>query len=179
MIVNQTTLCDADFDYISKIQSKQLPFLIFRILVGIESVLWIVASVLKLYLYQIEQNGSVYDIAGKLLICLINCVTLLIAVYPQPFISFFWRYSTKNSLSRTYTVEADGIRIQYSFQDNEINKISFAKAVGYYGTENAVYLRFSAKKKQSVYMCFHNDGYSEGSRGELLSLLQSRGIPML
>ena len=78
---------------------------------------------------------------------------------------------------RTYTVDAEGIAASHSFEGVETqNRFAFANADCSIAREDAVILRFRGEKKMQYYMCLRDDGYTEGSREELLSLLREKGI---
>lgn len=79
---------------------------------------------------------------------------------------------------RTYTIDENGITVQYSVNGvGADSHYSFENAECYWGVEGEIYLRVvGIEKKQKLYICLHDDGYIEGSREELITLLESKGI---
>ena len=55
-------------------------------------------------------------------------------------------------------------------------RFAFEKVVCFYAREHSVVIRLGGEKKQQIYMCIQDDGYSEGSREELFALLRQKGI---
>ena len=177
MIVNQTTLNEQDIDFINAQLRRQPKGIALRIIAVLLGIFWLFAAGLIGYMQLKYHDRSFSDL-------LLAIAFLIFAVIVLRSALFMKRNSRRTSLKykslfapRTYTCDGNSITAHHTFEGNEIsNKLSIEKAVCYYACENAVVLRFSGEKKQQIYMCLHDDGYTEGSRAELTALLDSKGI---
>ena len=81
---------------------------------------------------------------------------------------------------RTYTCDETGISAHHTYAGSDVtNRFAYPNTDCCYAASGAVYLRLHSEKKQKFYMCLHDDGYSAGSREELLRLLESKGIRII
>ncbi|MBR6106775.1 MAG: hypothetical protein IKQ39_02080 [Oscillospiraceae bacterium] len=177
MIVNQTTLTEQDIDFINAQLRKQPKVIALRIIAVLLGIFWLFAAGLIGYMQLKYHDRSLSD----LLLAAAFVIFGVLVLYKSVFLK---QSSHRTSLKykslfapRTYTCDGSSITAHHAFEGNEVsNKLALEKAVCYFAGENAVVLRFSYEKNQQIYMCLHDDGYSEGSREELTALLDSKGI---
>ena len=177
MIVNSSTLRENDLDFINAQLSrvpKQIALRVIAVLLGVFFLFAAFVEVLALFRWRIGRTSDWFILAAFLIFAyLLLSRSIFVKAYSR-------RRSRKyRSLfaPRTYTVTADGIAAHHVFEGVETsNKFSFANADCYYEAADAVFLRFHGEKKQQFYMCFQDGGYMEGSRAELIALLNEKGI---
>lgn len=177
MIVNTSVLTKEDIAFINarlRQQPKQIALRVIAVLLGL---FFVLAGVLELLTLVKWKKGGVSDA----MLCAAFFVFAYLLLSRGIFLS---HYALKRSLKyqslfapRDYTVDDGGITAHHSYGGAEYtNRFSFENADCYYAGERAVYLRFHGEKKMLVFMCMQDSGYTEGSRAELIALLESRGI---
>ncbi len=177
MIVNQSTLTEHDIDYINALLRKQPRVIVLRIVAVLLSLFWLFAAGLIGYMQLKYHDRSLSDM-------LLAAAFVIIAVLVLHRTLFLKQTSHRTSLKykslfapRTYTCDGNGIAAAHSYDGAEFNnRFSYEKAVCFYAREHSVVIRFGGEKKQQIYMCIQDDGYTEGSRDELIALLCRKGI---
>lgn len=177
MIVNRSVLTEQSLDFINARLRRQPKQIALRILAAILGIFFLCVAVLELLSLVKWKSGKLSD--GILMVAFgIYAYLLLSRVL---FARYFTRRRSKKFASlfapRTYTVDDTGIAAQHVFAGTQTDRrSSFANAKCYYETADAVYLCFHVEKKQQIYMCMQDSGYSEGSRAELIALLDEKGV---
>ncbi|MBQ8921787.1 MAG: hypothetical protein IJ060_06455 [Oscillospiraceae bacterium] len=177
MIVNRSTLTEQDVDFINALIRKQPRIIALRIIAVLLGLLWLFTAGLTGYLQLRYHDRSLSDMMLAAA-CLIFGVLVL---YRTLFLRQTSRRTSMKYKSlfaqRTYTCGENGITAYHAYDGAEFNnRFSYEKIVCFYAREHSVVIRLSGEKKQQIYMCMQDDGYSEGSREELLSLLREKGI---
>lgn len=178
MIVNQTSPNEADTDFIRAQLRKRPGVIVARIVVMIFTVYMVCVGGFGLYLHFFRQKQTALNIFLSLVILIWG----LYLLYRNIFLKQLTRRGDRKLKSvfaqRTYTVDENGFTVQHSINGvNSCSQYAFENAECYWVTAGVIYLRvIGVEKKQKLYMCFHDDGYTEGSREELIALLESKGI---
>lgn len=177
MIVNRSVLTEQSLDFINARLRRQPKQIALRILAAILGIFFLCVAVLELLSLVKWKSGKLSD--GILMVAFgIYAYLLLSRVL---FARYFTRRRSKKFASlfapRTYTVDDTGIAAQHVFEGREsTNRFDFANAECYIKAEGMVYLCFRGEKKSQIYMCMQDSGYSEGSRAELIALLDEKGV---
>ena len=178
MIVNQTTISEADQDFIRARLRRQPAVIIMRIIVILISAYLLFFGGLGFYAQFRWHEQPVYDQFWYAVSLALGSFFLYRTIFLKQ--TARRRDSKAQSLSvpRTYTLDENGISVQYSVNGVSTSaQFAFENAECYWDTADAVYLRVSGmEKKQKRYMCFRDDGYTVGNREELTALLESKGI---
>ena len=177
MIVNRSVLREQDLDFINaqiRKEPKRIVLRVIALLLGLFYLFTAFLEMLKLFKWK---TGGVSDVLLLILFCILAYLLLSRAI----FLKQVSRRTSKKYQSlfapRTYTVDAEGIAASHSFEGVETqNRFAFANADCFFSREDAVVLRFRGEKKMQYYMCLRDDGYTEGTREELLALLREKGI---
>lgn len=177
MIVNQSTLRVQDVDFINAKLRRTPKLVVMRVIAFLLGLYFCFAGCLEFLELFIWKRGKLSDV-------LLMIAFLIFAYLLLSRCLFLKAYSRRRSLKfkslfapRTYTVDVDGIAAHHVFAGTQTDRrFSFANAKCYYETADAVYLCFHVEKKQQIYMCMQDSGYSEGSRAELIALLDEKGV---
>jgi len=177
MIVNRSALTEMDVDFINALIRKQPRIIALRIIAVLLGLLWLTAAGLIGYSQLRYHDRSLSDM-------MLAAAFLIFGVLVLHRTLFIRRTSRRTSMKykslfapRTYTCDENGIAAYHAFDGAEFNnRFPYEKAVCFYPREHSVVIRFSGEKKQQIYMCIQDDGYSEGSREELIALLRQKRI---
>ena len=178
MIVNQTAITEADQEILRALLRRQPIVIAARIFVALFALYLLTIAGLTAYAEIRWHNQSTFDLvfgAG----CLVVGGLFL---YRDLFLKQTTRRKDRNAASlsvpRCYTLDDTGIAVQYSANGVDTNaKYAFRNVECFWTANGAVFIRVTGQeKKQKRYMVLHDDGYSAGSRTELLTLLESKGI---
>lgn len=78
---------------------------------------------------------------------------------------------------RCYQIGADNITVQTIVSGAEVtNRFLSSSLEGFWETTDTVYIRLKLDKKTIYYLCFHDDGYTQGNRDELLNWLRQHNV---
>ena len=176
MLVNRTVLTEKDAEFINSMLRRQPLIIIVRIIGTLLALFWLFCAGLLIYAQIRLHRFSGAETVEAVFFLVLG----LFVGYRTVFLRRSSLRRTMKSKSlfapRTYTFEEDGVRAVHSFEGTEISrKLAYANLEKAFETEGAIMLRFCGEeKKQKVYMCMHDDGWLEGSRGELIKLLREK-----
>ena len=78
---------------------------------------------------------------------------------------------------RRYQVDANSITMQTTISGADVtNRFVTNTAECFWVYTDTIYIRLRLDKKSIYYLCFHDDGYTQGNRNELLKLLKELDI---
>lgn len=180
MIVNQTVLTEADQDFIRAQLRKHPVVIIVRIIALAAGGYLLFAGGLVEYCWLFRRPKWLTK--GDLVAAGIFLGLGILLVYRALFLKQITRRKDRKvkslTVPRFYTLDETGITVHHDSTGLITQtKYPYENAECFWAADNAVYLRVCGEeKKQKRYMCFHDDGYSEGSREELLRLLEERNI---
>lgn len=177
MIVNRSVLREQDVDFINALLRRKPKVIALRVIALLLGLFFLFAAYLDLLSLVKWKTGTVSDALLLAVLCVLAYLLLSRAILIK-------RFSRRSSLKykslfapRTYTVSGDGIAVHHAFEGTETDRrFPFEHADCFFETADAVYLRFHDEKKAMIYMCLQDSGYQEGSRAELLALLNEKGI---
>ena len=177
MIKNHSTLRVQDIDFINALLRKRPALIAVRILAVLFAGYMLFYTGLIFYTQLRWHNAGAVEL-------IVACVFLVMGLLLLHRAIFLKRVSRRTSMKhpslfaeRTYLCDETGIASQYSFEgEAHTNSFPYEKAACYYAREDSVVIRFRGENKQQIYMILRDDGYTEGSRAELLQLLESKHI---
>lgn len=78
---------------------------------------------------------------------------------------------------RRYLVDADSMTMQTTINGAEVtNRFIISAAECFWAYSDTIYIQLRMDKKSIYYLCFHDNGYTQGNRNELLKLLNKLNI---
>ena len=78
---------------------------------------------------------------------------------------------------RRYQVDTNSITMQTIISGAEVtNRFVASTAECFWACSDTIYIRLKMDKKSIYYLCFHDNGYTQGNRSELLKLLGALSI---
>lgn len=180
MIVNRTVLTVQDQDFI-RAQLRKHPVVIIARIIGLALGGYLLyAGGLLPYAYFVKHAKWIQT--GDMIAAGVFLGLGILLVHRAVFLKQITRRRDRKAKSltvpRLYTFDETGITVQHSAGGVSTEaKYAYENADCFWAADSAVYLRVNGQeKKQKCYMCFHDDGYSEGSRDELIRLLEDRHI---
>ncbi len=180
MIVNQTAMNKQDIDFLNALLRKRPFLIILRILAFLLGTVWFLSGSAGLFFLIRDRDGKPSFWIYASLLFIGGLLLLLHVFFPR---AIARRKSMKHPslfAPRTYTFDEAGISAHHTYEGSDVtNRFVYPNTECCYAEAGTVYLRLHGEKKQKFYMCLHDDGYSAGSREELLRLLESKGIRII
>lgn len=179
MIVNKTSYCEKDLQVMYRKTKKGTVFIIrtiLTLLVDAFSVYWGIYS-LSLYM---EFEGRGFPAWFPLMIGLLFLVPAMtlysILTRKKRAAKAMMKQMKDLGYDREFTFTEEGVEaVTSSAAIENKTKYSYDIITEYYAGDDSVYIMME-KGKQRIFMPVHDDGYTEGSKEELISLLESRNV---
>lgn len=174
MIVNRTSLTKNDLEFALR-KSQKEPRVIFTIC------FIAFCGVLLLILGGIRLRGALSSGGGAGLAVGSGAITMGVLFILRSI--FHNKLAVRRALRlpslntpRTYEFSEDGVTVRLSLNGVEADeRYAFSIMDGYFERNGAIYIRLTVDKLQR-FLAVHNDTYYEGSREDLATLLESRGV---
>lgn len=176
MIVNRSAFSEEDIELLNRRQQKEPGIIFLRAFIAVFGILWFAAGAAELLLL-VRYHDESASAADAAIMCGMGLLLVALSL-------LLWRHVCRLMLKhpsvrapRTYKVDADGLSAHSEYRGKAAEtRFAFQKLEYWQRTERATILQLRSGMGRRFYMCLYDDGYTEGTREELLVLLREKGI---
>ncbi len=176
MIENESCLSKDDLRFIMRDTRRQPRVILSLIVLTVAGVMAFGGGVLLLVLGLLYHNWSQWLII--IVGILMGGYALISVIFRTPLAVSKAMKQPQYQAPRHFLADESGITVETQLKGLEAkNVFSYDLAEMYKAEEGVLYVRIKLEKKGYYYLCIHDDGYKQGDRAALVSLLESHHIP--
>lgn len=177
MISNTTTITKKDYQSLKRFRRFSVRSVLFS-LIQLTCGGYLVYMFCPIIYHLLTRHYylSVISIVQTVTFTVLGLVFIFAGIFSERFRSNMLYKRAKSVAKRTYNFTDEGIEtIVRSELMEQQDLFKYELMTRYYEMNNSLYIKLKIEK-QKLFLIIHNDGYTSGSKEEVVALLESKGI---